>query len=195
MSNTKKPSPLDDAIPFGITDYFRKSVLPLEISGCKKLITKETPRTQNEDEYFLLVTSGNGFIYVNQNRYRLKRGVMMCMGPFHNYCIIPEKGGAVEIAETHLNSGAYMYLLSCPYFKVTEFIVPSAPPIARLNEPETARVERIMRSVREADTTNYYIEKLNYLYISELFGILTTKASNVSLVRSKKILAEGLDVE
>lgn len=180
LTNQKKPASSDPPVIFGMTDYFKKGVLPLAVTGAVKTISKDTPRIQNEDGMIMLIHSGTGTIFVNHEKHRLRRGSILCMGPFHNYSISPDTGATIEYSEAHINSGAYMYLLSCPYLKVSRMLVPSPPAVARLSEKDMARAERTMTGIRENADNSYYKNKLDYLYMLELYGILMSKMHDTS---------------
>ena len=180
LTNQKKPPSSDPPVIFGMTDYFKKGVLPLAVTGAVKTISKDTPRIQNEDGMMLLIHSGTGTIFVNHEKYKLRRGSIFCMGPFHNYSISPDPGSAIEYSEAHINSGAYMYLLSCPYLKVSRMLVPSPPAVACLSEKDMVQAELTMTGIRENADNSYYKNKLDYLYMMELYGILMSKMHDTS---------------
>ena len=71
----------------------------------------------NHDETFLLVRSGHGTLTVNGLDYRLRPNTLINLGPFHRYRYLPDDGEALEIAESRMNSGTYVYLVANPYMK------------------------------------------------------------------------------
>ena len=87
----------------------------------------------NHDETFLLVRSGHGTLTVNGLDYRLKPDTLVNLGPFHRYRYQPDKGETLEIAESRMNSGTYVYLVANPYMKFEQFYVPSEPPVVALH--------------------------------------------------------------
>lgn len=165
----------DSALNFGMTDYFCSKVLPTAITANQKITSKPVPHIQHDNLLLLLIHSGSGRIMVNHDIIPIRRGTLMCLGPFHNYSILPDEGQELKYSEAYMSSGAYMYLLSCPYLKVNRFVVPSSPPYTRLNEKETIRAEEIMASFTDTNDSQYFKDKLDFFYIMELFGILMAK--------------------
>lgn len=163
----------DKSISFGPTDYFIKSLLPLTVHGAKRVITKVTPRVQNEDELIMLITAGCGTIVINHEEYKISRGTMLCLGPYHNYSVRPEAGSTIELMEGHTNSSAYMYILSCPYLKVKQMAVPAPPVVKKLEEKDIQDVKETLEMLCKSSVSkDYYNEKLSFFYIIKLFGVL-----------------------
>lgn len=163
------------SVDFGLDGYFCANVLPEATAFMSnKSITAPTPRVQNEDNLFILVRGGTGSMAINHREIALKRGVCMCLGPFHNYCIVPDPGSTVEISQCRINSGAYLYILSCPYLRVSEFLIPREPAIARFSEKNTKKAEAIFESSRFASKSDssYYENKASFLSFMQLFGML-----------------------
>ena len=101
----------------GAHDYFVNNVLPSDIKACVRKIKAPTLYVNNHDETFLLVRSGHGTLTVNGLDYRLKPDTLVNLGPFHRYRYQPDKGETLEIAESRMNSGTYVYLVANPYMK------------------------------------------------------------------------------
>ena len=116
----------------GAHDYFVNNVLPSDIKACVRKIKAPTLYVNNHDETFLLVRSGHGTLTVNGLDYRLKPDTLVNLGPFHRYRYQPDKGETLEIAESRMNSGTYVYLVANPYMKFEQFYVPSEPPVVAL---------------------------------------------------------------
>lgn len=117
----------------GAHDYFVNNVLPSDIKACVRKIKAPTLYVNNHDETFLLVRSGHGTLTVNGLDYRLKPDTLVNLGPFHRYRYHPDKGETLEIAESRMNSGTYVYLVANPYMKFEQFYVPSEPPVVALH--------------------------------------------------------------
>ena len=117
----------------GAHDYFVNNVLPSDIKACVRKIKAPTLYVNNHDETFLLVRSGHGTLTVNGLDYRLKPDTLVNLGPFHRYRYQPDKGETLEIAESRMNSGTYVYLVANPYMKFEQFYVPSEPPVVALH--------------------------------------------------------------
>ena len=149
---------------FGSHDYFVKNVLPDNIQARLRRISAPTPYVNNRDEVFLLVRSGTGTMAVNGLEYRLKPNTLINLGPFHRYRFIPDKGTALEIADSRMNSGTYVYMIANPYLKRKQFFVTSEPPVVHLTgllaEMETKSEDRM---------------QLCFCYMMDLFGIITDK--------------------
>ena len=109
----------------GAHDYFVNNVLPSDIKACIRKIKAPTLYVNNHDETFLLVRSGHGTLTVNGLDYRLKPDTLVNLGPFHRYRYQPDDGETLEIAESRMNSGTYVYLVANPYMKFERFYVPS----------------------------------------------------------------------
>ena len=120
----------------GAHDYFVNNVLPSDIKACIRNIKAPTLYVNNHDETFLLVRSGRGTLTVNGLDYRLKPNTLINLGPFHRYRYLPDDGEVLEIAESRMNSGTYVYLVANPYMKFERFYVPSEPPRAVCRDRE-----------------------------------------------------------
>ena len=106
----------------GAHDYFVNNVLPSDIKACVRKIKAPTLYVNNHDETFLLVRSGHGTLTVNGLDYPLKPDTLVNLGPFHRYRYQPDKGETLEIAESRMNSGTYVYLVANPYMKFEQFM-------------------------------------------------------------------------
>ena len=122
----------------GAHDYFVNNVLPSDIKACIRKIKAPTLYVNNHDETFLLVRSGHGTLTVNGLDYRLKPNTLINLGPFHRYRYLPDDGEVLEIAESRMNSGTYVYLVANPYMKFEKFYVPVS--YTHLTLPTTSRV-------------------------------------------------------
>lgn len=160
---------------FGLNEYFQKSLMPLDIRGYMRSISKPTPHMQDEHNLLFLVRSGKGRIDINNEHIRLKRGAFICLGPFHNYTITPDDGSTLELDCCRVDASAHMYILSCPYVKISEFVIPQPAACAIISNADTLRAERIFASLREDMGTDYYSEKMRFLYLMELMGIMLSK--------------------
>lgn len=175
MMAAKNETGQETPVSFGPTDYFIKSILPLTVKGARKVVTKATPRIQNENELVLLVRSGTGRMIINNEDFELKRGVFMCLGPFHNYALKPDPGSSLELLEGATSCSAYMYILSCPYLKVKEMTVPAPPAVTLLTEEETVDAEQTLQLLCGSTDSDYFCDKLKFLYMMKLIGILISK--------------------
>ena len=78
--------------------------------------------------------------------------------------------------EAHINSGAYMYILSCPYLPIKTLIIPDEPAIVSLSEPETHIAETIIQKLPLLHSVDYLEEKLSFLYMMQLYGLLISNS-------------------
>ena len=116
----------------GAHDYFTNNVLPEDIRTHLRRIKAPTPYANNRDQVFMLVRAGTGKMVVNGIEYKLKPNTLINLGPFHRYRFIPDKGTALEIADSRMNSGTYVYMIANPYLKRKKFFVTSEPPVVYL---------------------------------------------------------------
>ena len=164
-------------VPFGMHKYFNKNILPQGIKNYRKRILKKTPNKQSEGELILFVYEGTGTIIINHESFLLKKGVSIWLGPFHNYTIIPDSGYVIELEEISTNSGAYMYILSCPYLKIKKMQVHQRPAVVSLNSEEQEYVMQIIEEVQSMKAIdNYYAGKRKFLLMMQFFGLLMTKS-------------------
>ena len=161
---------------FGVHNHFQSGIFPITIQGREYVVDAETPVDCGDDSYFLLVTAGAGTMYVNNIHFSLKRGMLICLGPFHACRIVPQPGAALHLMEAHINSGAYMYILSCPYLPIKTLIIPDEPAIVSLSEPETHIAETIIQKLPLLHSVDYLEEKLSFLYIMQLYGLLISNS-------------------
>ena len=144
----------------GAHDYFVNNVLPSDIKACVRKIKAPTLYVNNHDETFLLVRSGHGTLTVNGLDYRLK----------------PDKGETLEIAESRMNSGTYVYLVANPYMKFEQFYVPSEPPVVALHGLYAEIANDAMDGIL-AETERQSPDQLQlcFCYMMDLLGIVTEK--------------------
>ncbi len=174
--STDARAPLGDySVHFGLNEYFQNSVTAINPRGHKVTVAKTTPRTQLDGNLLLLVRAGAGTISINNEVLPLRRGSFLCLGPFHNYAIAPDPDRALELSLCQMDCGAYMYILSCPYIKVREFVVPQPPAVAQISEADTRRIEKIFDEICAETESDYYSEKLRFLCVMELMGVLMSK--------------------
>ena len=69
---------------------------------------------------------------VNGIEYKLKPNTLINLGPFHRYRFIPDIGKMLEIVDSRMNSGTYVYMIANPYLKMEQFYVTSEPPVVYL---------------------------------------------------------------
>ena len=164
--------PAQEELTFGLTGYFAKTIFPLEVWGRQQTITAETPVLWEKDNYFLLVRSGCGRIYVNQIEWNIRRGSLLCLGPFHAYRIEPDPGETLDILEAHINNGAYLYVLACPSIKIHKMLIPNLPATVQLSLEDTQIAEATLLDYLRVSSPDCMNHKLCFLYIMELFGLL-----------------------
>ena len=159
---------------FGSHDYFVENVLPDNIQARLRRINAPTPYVNNRDEVFLLVRSGTGTMTVNGLEYRLKPNTLINLGPFHRYRFIPDKGTALEIADSRMNSGTYVYMIANPYLKRKQFFVTSEPPVVHLTGllAEVAN-DAMTGLLAEMENKSEDRMQLCFCYMMDLFGIIT----------------------
>ena len=161
---------------FGSHDYFVENVLPDNIQAHLRRINAPTPYVNNRDEVFLLVRSGTGTMTVNGLEYRLKPNTLINLGPFHRYRFIPDKGTALEIADSRMNSGTYVYMIANPYLKRKQFFVTSEPPVVYLSGFLAELANDAMNGLlAEMENKSEDRMQLCFCYMMDLFGIITDK--------------------
>ena len=166
----------DKAILTGAHDYFVNNVLPSDIKACIRQIKAPTLYVNNHDETFLLVRSGRGTLTVNGLDYRLKPNTLVNLGPFHRYRYLPDSGETLEIAESRMNSGTYVYLIANPYMKFEQFYVPSEPPVVALSGLYAEIANDAMNGIlTETEKQSPDQLPLCFCYMMDLLGILTEK--------------------
>lgn len=160
----------------GAHDYFVNNVLPSDIKACVRRIKAPTLYVNNHDETFLLVRSGCGTLTVNGVDYRLKPDTLVNLGPFHRYRYQPDRGETLEIAESRMNSGTYVYLVANPYMKFEQFYVPSEPPVVALHGLYADIANDAMCGIL-AETERQSPDQLQlcFCYMMDLLGIVTEK--------------------
>lgn len=160
----------------GAHDYFVNNVLPSDIKACVRKIKAPTLYVNNHDETFLLVRSGHGTLTVNGLDYPLKPNTLVNLGPFHRYRYQPDKGETLEIAESRMNSGTYVYLVANPYMKFEQFYVPSEPPVVALHGLYAEIANDAMDGIL-AETERQSPDQLQlcFCYMMDLLGIVTEK--------------------
>lgn len=180
MANERSSGPAidstqdDKAVLAGAHDYFVNNVLPSDIKACVRYIKAPTLYVNNHDETFLLVRSGRGTLTVNGLDYRLKPGTLINLGPFHRYRYHPDSGETLEIAESRMNSGTYVYLIANPYMKFEQFFVPSEPPVVALSGLYAEIANDAMDGIlAETEKQSPDQLQLRFCYMMDLLGILT----------------------
>lgn len=160
----------------GAHDYFTNNVLPKEIRTHLRRVKTATPYANNRDQVFMLVRSGTGRMMVNGIEYRLKPNTLINLGPFHRYRFLPDAGKTLEIVDSRMNSGTYVYMIANPYLKMEQFYVTSEPPVVYLtglladiaNDSMNGLLEEM--NVRSDSSTS-----LRFCYMMDLLGIITEK--------------------
>ena len=160
----------------GAHDYFTNNVLPEDIRTHLRRIKAPTPYANNRDQVFMLVRAGTGKMVVNGIEYRLKPNTLINLGPFHRYRFIPDVGKMLEIVDSRMNSGTYVYMIANPYLKMEQFYVTSEPPVVYLtglladiaNDSMNGLLGEM--NVRSDDSTS-----ICFCYMMDLLGILTEK--------------------
>ena len=160
--------------PFGEAHtYFVENVLPNNIQAHKRSIHNPTSMIHNKDQTFLFIKKGTGTLTVNGIDYTIKPGTLVSLGPFHIYCYTPDEGQTLEIIESRMNSGTYMYLVSNPYFKMQTFDVPSEPPVVYLQGLLKDIAYSAMEGILvEHGKDTWDGDQLCFCYMTELFGIV-----------------------
>lgn len=163
------------ASPFGEAhDYFIENVQPRNIQACRRTVHNPSSMIHNRDQTFLLIRRGTGTLTVNGLNYPLRPGTLVNLSPFHIYRYIPEEGQTLEVVESRMNSGTYMYLVSNPYFRMQNFIVPSEPPIVYLKGMMKDIAYAAMDGLlAEFGKDSWDADSLCFCYMTELFGIIT----------------------
>lgn len=168
--------PAGSPIAFGSHDYFVENVLPDTIQARLRRISAPTPYVNNRDEVFLLVRSGTGVMMVNGLEYKLRPNTLINLGPFHRYRFLPDKGQQLEIADSRMNSGTYVYMIANPYLKMEQLFVPSEPPVVYLSGLLADIANDAMKGLLE-EMENKSDDRmlLCFCYMMDLFGIITEK--------------------
>ena len=82
-----------------------------------------------------------------------------------------------------MDCGIYMYMMSNPYVKVNSFVVPQGPIIAQISEADCKRVENIFAFLAERKSEeDYFINKIKYMYVMELYGILLHESNKKAML-------------
>ena len=160
----------------GAHDYFTNNVLPDDIRTHLRRIKAPTPYANNRDQVFMLVRAGTGKMVVNGIEYRLKPNTLINLGPFHRYRFIPDVGKMLEIVDSRMNSGTYVYMIANPYLKRKQFFVTSEPPVVHLTGLLAEVANDAMDGLlAEMETKSEDRMQLCFCYMMDLFGIITDK--------------------
>lgn len=187
MVENKVDGNIDYSVRFGMGEYFSRCGSLLSISGIVKTLSTPTPYMNSEGNTLAIVTSGGGKIIVNNETYKIKRGSFMCIGPFHSCTIVPDGNTNLKLAYCCMDCGIYMYMMSNPYVKVNTFVLPQGPIYAQVSEADCKRVENIFSFLIEHKDDDYFINKIKYMYVMELCGIL--------LHESNKKILHGIETD
>lgn len=162
--------------PFYGCDYFTRNVLPVQITAGRRTVSSEVPPSQHNDIVCLLVMSGSGRLFINAREYSVGRGSVFMLGPFHNYSILPDSDSKIELYEVHLNNGAYLYLIACPYYKISSMDIPREPVFLRYNETETVYLDGLMQQLTKCcQPGNFRRAQTSFLLALKLYGIMSAK--------------------
>lgn len=160
----------------GAHDYFTNNVLPEDIRTHLRRIKAPTPYANNRDQVFMLVRAGTGKMVVNGIEYKLKPNTLINLGPFHRYRFIPDIGKMLEIVDSRMNSGTYVYMIANPYLKRKQFFVTSEPPVVHLTGLLAEVANNAMDGLlAEMETKSEDRMQLCFCYMMDLFGIITDK--------------------
>ena len=160
----------------GAHDYFTNNVLPEDIRTHLRRIKAPTPYANNRDQVFMLVRAGTGKMVVNGIEYKLKPNTLINLGPFHRYRFIPDIGKMLEIVDSRMNSGTYVYMIANPYLKRKQFFVTSEPPVVHLTGLLAEVANDAMDGLlAEMETKSEDRMQLCFCYMMDLFGIITDK--------------------
>ena len=160
----------------GAHDYFTNNVLPEDIRTHLRRIQAPTPYANNRDQVFMLVRAGTGKMVVNGIEYKLKPNTLINLGPFHRYRFIPDIGKMLEIVDSRMNSGTYVYMIANPYLKRKQFFVTSEPPVVHLTGLLAEVANDAMDGLlAEMETKSEDRMQLCFCYMMDLFGIITDK--------------------
>lgn len=171
MSKAQSP---DNFSMFGQADeYFEKNVLPRDVKGYQRIITRTTPYNHSHDTHYVFVRSGTGILTMNGLDYRLLPNTLTCLSPFNRYRYTPDPGQKLDIVECRFNSGAYVYLISNPYYKIKHFDVPTEPPIVRVSGfmKDIAR-QAIAGILEESAKNRPDSTDMLFCYITDLAGVI-----------------------
>lgn len=160
----------------GAHDYFTKNVLPDDIRTHLRRIKNPTPYTNNREQVFLLVRSGSGRLIVNGISYELRPNTLVNLGPFHRFRFIPDAEKTLEVVDSRMNSGTYVYMIANPYLKLKQFYVNSEPPVVYLSGLLADIANDSMAGLLQEMETNYEDKNhISFCYMMDLLGILTEK--------------------
>lgn len=160
----------------GAHDYFVNNVLPHEIKACVRHIKSSTLYANNRDQTFILVRAGRGTLVVNGLEYALSANTLVNLGPFHRYRYIPEKGEELEIVESRMNSGTYVYMIANPYLKLEQLPIQSEPPVVHLHGIYADIANEAMNGIlAEMKKKSDDSISLCFCYMTDLFGLITEK--------------------
>lgn len=162
-------------MPWGMNEYFRHYIMTTEITGKKTTIFRAIPKTQVEEPMILFVYSGNGRIVINHFEFKLSRGAFLHLSPFHNYTIFPDSDSQMELYSCSMSSGLYLYIMACPYVKFKELHIPQGPAMAQISDADCERAKNLFDSIIHRKKDDYYENKVRFLYVIELLGMLMYK--------------------
>ena len=176
MSDKKRSVP-KDLSSFGESEsYFAKSAIPTDIHAVKRTITMAGSYIHNQDITFILVTGGSGTITVNGLDYPLKTNMLINLSPFHVYRFTPSKGHSLDIVQSGMNSGTYLYLIANPYYKMRTFSIPSEPIIVELSGLyKDIGFQAMQGLLSECGKDDKYAKSLCFCYMTDLFGLINNK--------------------
>lgn len=164
------------SVPFVGKDYFLSGIQPTHIKASEKKVNYESAIRRHDDVVIAVVTTGTGIIRVNGIERKLKKGDMVCLGPFQNYTFLADKAIEFEIMECSINSGAYLYIIACPYFRYEKFEIPSELKVFELNEKEENTVKELISDmIFENEKEKLRSGQIVFFLTLKLFGIFLTK--------------------
>ncbi len=135
------------SMPFSGSDYFSKNVLPFSLRAVSRRVYQDAPMRQHDDTVVIFVRGGTGKLEANAVEYKLERACIACISPFHNYAIRPEGEKGLDVLECHFNSGAYLYIMACPYYRTESFELTREPYITELQESDALWTQELMEEI------------------------------------------------
>lgn len=172
---------------FGAHDYFSKNVLPDDIRAHFQRIKAPTPYANNGDQVFMLVRAGTGKMIVNGLEYALRPNTLINLGPFHRYRFLPDEGKTLEIIDSRMNCGTYVYMIANPYLKMDNFYATSEPPVVYLTglgaEIANDAMEGLLEEMKSSLDDRL---QLCFCYMTDLMGLITVKMPKEYFKKTEK---------
>lgn len=131
---------------FAGKQYYSKQIDHFPVSAVKLEQAVPTYLRKNPGIVLLYFVTDSGKIAINSRIYPVKSGMLMCLGAYHYFQLLPEEGKPMQLYQCRFDYDTFLYMAANPYYEFRYLTMAVEPLTSLFHGAVKTHIEELLAS-------------------------------------------------